>query len=825
MQLIRCEYRTEHDRPIIYLFCREDGKRVVRKIDDFVPYFYALKSEEHKAPNLRKDPKTYRGLHGEELTKFYVTLPKDVPPWREEFTKTWESDVLFPIRFMVDKVDSLDSVTPKTMYLDIEINNSSGRVPKSSMPNEEIVCITCCCSGVYTTFVWRHDLSPGIEHREFSECLSEIRYFRTEESMLEDFLGYINSEEPDIVTGWNTSRFDLPYQVSRMKKLGIDYNKISPIGSVYTKEEFGQETVVIKGISTIDLYNLYRAMTVQKQGQEESYKLDFIGKKVLGIGKTETNPNIRWLWKHDLNKLIEYNRMDTFLTVGIDQKMALIEFQEELRRLCFCNIEDCFGATRMMDSYILRMFHDKVVFPSKTRHEKHSYEGGYVESWANGVYENVVVFDIRSLYPAVLWSFNMSPETISDIELPGAIKVDKAYIRQSPKGVLPQTVEELFKERAKYKKLMRQETPYSSQYKIYDGRQYALKTLLNALYGQTAFPGSRIYSPQIAETITWVGRSIIHWSKDFLEGLGLGVIYCDTDSTHFPLNDEIDIDYINGIRDLLNDSYNDFARNLGIETHIFEIELEKIYRKAFYGKSKKRYAGVVCYKDGEWLDKLESWGLETKRSDASQLTRNLMEKVLDMVLRQGKGKDEVLRYIGDEIDRIRKGKYSFSEIGLPKGISKELHEYGGKFTLDDQGKIKTRSGVPVNIRGALYATKELGYELSSKPKMLYILQLPKGLPAWQDVSGVRKKVDSICFDEDSQVPPGTVVNVELMLEKTVKDKLEPIFEAIGWRMSWLNPFWRGKAPKQGTQESLVNFVMPEETPKTDNFLPFSPKNA
>lgn len=805
MQLIRCEYQVENGKPIVYLFCRENGKRVVRKIGDFIPYFYVLEKEKDNLQGLSQSPQCYHGLHGEKLTKIYTTVPSDVPKLREHYSKTWESDVLFPIRYMIDKVDSLDPVTPKTLYLDIEINNA-GRLPKSDMPNEEIVCITCYCSDVYTTFVWRHDLSPGVEYKEFSECLSEIRYFRTEELMLEDFLSYLNIEEPDIVTGWNTSRFDLPYQVSRMEKLGIDRNKISPIGTAYTKEEFGQEIVVIKGISTIDLYDLYRAMTIQKQGQEESYKLDFIGKKVLGIGKTETSPNIRWLWKHDLDKLIEYNRMDTFLTVGIDQKMKLVDFQEELRRLCFCNIEDCFGATRMMDSYILRMFHGKVVFPSKTRHEKKDYEGGYVESWANGVYDNVIVFDIRSLYPSALWSFNMSPETISSIEVPGAIKVDKAYIKQEPKGVLPQVVGELFKERAKYKKLMRQEAPDSSQYRIYDGRQYALKTLLNALYGQTAFPGSRIYSPQIAETITWVGRNIIHWSKDFLEDLNHAVIYCDTDSTHFPLNGEIDIDYVNGLRDLLNDSYNAFAKYLGIETHVFEIELEKIYRKAFYGKSKKRYAGVVCYKDGEWLDKLETWGLETKRSDASQLTRRLMESVLDMVLRQGKDKDVVLRYIGDEIDRIRGGRYSFSEIGLPKGISKELHEYGGKITLDNEGNVKTRSGVPVNIRGAIYSEEVLGHQLSTKPKMLYILSLPENLPKTheflQGMGKIEKEVDSICFDEDWQVPPGTVVNIELMLEKTVKDKLESIFEALGWRMSELNPFWKGKPPKRGTQEKL-----------------------
>jgi len=808
MHLVRCEYQIEHGLPVIYLFCREDGKRVMKKVTDFRPYFYVLESEKNRSP-LKYDPATFTGLHGERLVKAYTVVPSDVPKERENFSKSWESDVLFPIRYMIDEVKSIEPVELKIMHVDIEI--ASSKVPKVLYPNDEVVCLTCYSNDTYTTFVWRNDLSPGIEYREFLECVSEIRYYRNEVDMLKGLVNYVAAEEPDILTGWNTSRFDLPYLSNRMEKLKIDHNKLSPMGSVYCHEEFGQQVAVVKGMSTIDLYDLYRTATIQKQGQEESYKLDFIGKKVVGVGKTESNPNIKWLWKHDLEKLIEYNRMDTYLTVNIDEKMKLIDFFDELRRLCFCNLEDCHSTTRMIDSYILKSFHGKVVFPAKPKHEdKYGYEGAFVESWAEGIYDNVVVFDIRSLYPSALWSLNLSPESISDTPILNAIKVNKVYVRQTPRGVLPQTVETLFKERAKYKNLLKNEAPDTQQYKIYDNRQYALKTILNAIYGQTAFAGSRIYSPQIAETITWIGRGIIHWSKDFLEGLGLKVIYCDTDSTHFPLGGEVDIAYIEGIRDLLNESYNDFAHKLGAQKHMFQIEFEKVYRKAFYGKSKKRYAGVICYKDGKPMNKLETWGLETRRSDASQLTRRLMETVLDMILRQDKTKDDVLRYIGDEIDRIRKGNYSFSELGIPKGITKDFHEYGGLITLDDEGHVKSKSGVPVNIRGAIYATEVLGHELSSKPKMLYILDLPEGLPKYYKFGAgpdtVEKKIDSICFDDDSQVPPGTVVNVELMLQKTVRDKLESIFDAIGWKMSSLNPFWRGKAPKQGAQEPLFDLA-------------------
>ena len=220
--------------------------------------------------------------------------------------------------------------------------------------------------------------------------------------------------------------------------------------------------------------------------------------------------------------------------------------------------------------------------------------------------------------------------------------------------------------------------------------------------------------------------------------------------------------------------------------HQITIEFEKIYRKAFYGKAKKRYSGHLIYKDGKPADKLDVWGFEIKRSDSSQFSKSLQERIFNMLLRENKSKDEVIRYIGDQIDRIRKGDYKLTEIGIPKGINKDLSEYGNKILLSDDGTVKHKSSVPANIRGARYAVEELGHELSNKPKMVYITKMPEGY----------NPTDVICFDEDEQVPPGMQIDVEKMLEKLVKDKVESIFEALGWKMSELVYHWHGKPKKE-----------------------------
>ena len=152
-----------------------------------------------------------------------------------------------------------------------------------------------------------------------------------------------------------------------------------------------------------------------------------------------------------------------------------------------------------------------------------------------------------------------------------------------------------------------------------------------------------------------------------------------------------------------------------------------------------------------------------------------------MLLKQSKPKQEVLDFIIGEVERLRQGTFTFSEIGIPKGITRELDSYETK---------------PANIRGALYARDMLKVELSNKPKMIYVAHMPSGLP----------ETDVLCFDTDNQVPPGTVLDVEVMLEKIVKDKLDAIFEALDWSMSELVYFWHGKPKKMGDQMNLLDLL-------------------
>jgi len=790
MQLLRVEYKKiGNNKAEIYLFLRDNNRRrSVEIIQNFEPYFY-IPVEENITDYrvVRVEDREFESVSGRKLRKIITKLPENVAELRDKVSTSFEADILYPTRFTIDTIDIIEPTTPKILFLDIEVD-AVGKIPNVNLAQEPIICISAYCNfdEIYTTFVFRPDLSPGTQDGLFEDSFHEVRYFRSEIDMLESFVEFIRSEEADVITGWNISRFDLPYLVNRLRNLQIDTNRLSPMNSCYLRDN---REVIIRGVALIDLYDAYRHFTFS---QEESYQLDFIARKVIGKGKTESQSNIRRMWKFELDKLINYNTNDCYLVKAIDEKLRLLDFMDEIRRISFCQLEDTLSASRIIDCYILKLFHNKIVFPTRQHHKKYEYEGAFVETWASGIYENVVSFDLKSLYPSLLVDFNLSPDTMLNEHKDNSIKVGKYNVNMTKKGFLVEVIESLFKERAKYKELAKNEIIGSENWKIYDTRQYVLKTLLNAIYGQTAFIGSRIHDPRIAETITYLGRETIKWSKNIIEDLGYQALYCDTDGLFWTANRQIDLEEIETAREIINSSYSDFVTKYGITKHSLDMQFEKIYRRAFFGRAtKKKYAGHCIYNSGQEVDSLEIVGMEVRRSDASQFSRNLQRQILDMILRQDKPKEEVLRYIGSEIDRLRKGKFSFTEIGIPKGINKDLDSYGYS-TI--KGKLKKISA-PANIRGAIYMRDNFGVELSSKPKTIYVSKVP-GHP----------ETDVISFDEDSQVPSGVEVDIEVMLGKLVKDKVESIFEAIGWRMSELVPWWKGRAPKQGIQMSFETLL-------------------
>lgn len=379
--------------------------------------------------------------------------------------------------------------------------------------------------------------------------------------------------------------------------------------------------------------------------------------------------------------------------------------------------------------------------------------------------ENVVVLDLKSLYPMCMMTINASPETKDpngELHAPNGIRFAK-----SPDGLTRTIISDLLTERDEKKRLRNEYAYGSPEYRLYDIQQNVMKVIMNTYYGVSGYARFRLYDREIGSAVTSVGRAIIGHTRRVIEEAGYEVIYGDTDSCmiKLPVMDrEKTIQTAQEIEKTLNASYSAFARDvLGADHHFFSIKFEKIYERFFQAGKKKRYAGHLVWKEGKDVDQIDIVGFEMRRSDSTHLTKEVQQRVIAIIL-EGGGKSELKSYLGEVIRTFRRGGYTLDDIGIPGGIGKALDAYT---TVDAQ------------IRGAIYSNKNLGtdFKRGSKPKRLYIGNVTAKYP----------KTDVICFEYADQVPPEFQVDWEKMLDTILKQPISRIIEAIGMTWSDVDP--------------------------------------
>ncbi len=777
------EYSVGGEIPVIHIFGRDTSGRAVKiDVTGFRPYFYvpaglvegrSLPQEVDLEPGT-----TYRSIRGEPLRRLYTRRPSDVRNVRDMFSQHYEADIPFATRFMIDcglsagvelpggtfvvdyrELVPVDIKAPaRTCIMDIECVDEQGFPEPERDP---VICVTCWDSfdGDYTTLLWQPGGVPGDAPVDdpglrIHEQHRVIRY-PDEVAMLRGLVTYVRERDPDILSGWNFVEFDIPYVLKRMATLGIRPEDLARLP--------GQtERNAVRGRAVFDLLSAYRKM---HQAQKESYRLDAIGGEELGITKVRYTGTITALWQSDPARLVEYNCRDVELCVGIDRKDNIIDFYREISRYVGCPLDRTLNSSNVIDIYVLRKASGTFVLPSKGLAAGDEFEGATVFEPATGLRENVVVLDLKSLYPMAMMTINASPETKNpdgELRAPNGVRFSR-----EPDGLTRSILSELLGERDERKRLRNQYPFGSAEYVLYDLQQNVLKVIMNSYYGVSGYTRFRLYDREIGSAVTSVGRAIIRHTRDIITGLGYTVLYGDTDSCMVqvpPGNLEETIARARAIEARLNASYSDFARNeLNADTHYFSIKFEKVYQRFFQAGKKKRYAGHLVWKEGKDVDEIDVVGFEIRRSDSPQITREVQRAVIEMILR-GDAFTDVQAYLRDVIRKYRRGEYPLDEVGIPGGIGKNLDSYEN----DD-----------AQIRGAKYSNEHLGtdFKRGSKPKRVYIKTVTAKYP----------RTDVVCFEYADQVPPEFVVDWETMLEKTLKGPLSRIIEPLGWDWHDVDP--------------------------------------
>jgi len=780
------EYSNSPGGPVIHIFGRDTrGKAIRLDVAGFKPYLYVPADQAESTPippqATLETGSVYRSIRGEQLRRLFTQRPTDVREVRERY-RHFEADIPFATRFMIDtgltggvaapkeniewqEITPIDIDAPaRTCIIDIECEDERG-FPDPQ--RDAIICITCYDSfdEDYTTFLFSGSQIPaaiaakvkegGLENGCFREGSHTICSYADELAMLRAFVSYIIARDPDILSGWNFVDFDMPYITGRMERLGLKSDSLARIPGM-------TERNALRGRALFDLLTAYKKM---HSTLKESYRLDAIALEELGQQKVRYTGTISDLWKKQPALLVEYNFKDVELCVGINKKDNIIGFYREIARYVGCPLDRTLNSSNVIDIYVLRKAFGKYVLPSKGFANAEEFEGATVFEPSKGVRENVVVLDLKSLYPMAMMTINASMETKApdgELRAPNGIRFHK-----QPDGLTRSIIADLLKERDEKKRLRNTFAFGSPEYIMYDMQQNVLKVIMNTYYGVSGYTRFRLFDREIGAAVTSVGRAIIEHTRREIEKMGYTVIYGDTDSCMIqlpPLNREKTIEIARSIEKQLNASYPVFAKTeLNADVSFFSIKFEKIYARFFQAGKKKRYAGSLVWKEGKDVQETDIVGFEIKRSDTPQITKHVQKTVMELIL-DGKGLDEVKGFLGEVIKKYRAGKYTLDEIGIPGGIGKSLNDY----ETDD-----------AQVRGAKYANQYLHTEFGkgSKPKRIYIKTVTAKYP----------KTDVLCFEYADQVPPEFVVDRELMLDKTLKQPISRIIEALGWSWADVDP--------------------------------------
>ena len=800
------------------------GKRVARRIK-YSPTLYCPVMRETK----------FKTLDGRYVTPIKHQTIKEAKQWVEGYKDQPHlvyGNTQFQYTFLNEEYGhdfEKDQILITT--IDIEVACENG-FPNPDVADEELLSITLKNQQNKEIIVF------GLH--EYKSKRKDVTYIKCndEKDLLYEFLNFWSSNYPDVITGWNTEFFDIPYLVNRIRNvLGEDdVKRLSPWKSVHSKEvyQMGRTQMVydIQGIAALDYFDLYRKFTYTNQ---ENYRLDHIAEVELGV-KKDDNPHetFREWYTNDYQSFIDYNIKDVELVDALEDKMKLIELCLTMAYAAKVNYTDVLGAVRYWDVLIHNYLMKKgIVIPQKSSKNKSAkFEGAYVKDPQVGMHKWVLSFDLNSLYPHLIMQYNISPETLKSEKTVPGMTVDKlldkkvdtkpldkvtmtpngALFRTDKQGFLPEMMKEMYDDRVKYKRYMldakqnyvnTKDAKYIKQISKFNNIQMAKKISLNSAYGAIGNNWFRYYSNTMAEAVTtsgqlsirWIEKKINEYMNNLLQSKDVDyVIASDTDSVYITFDKLIEkfnpknpVDFLDTIakdkiEPFIDKSYKELADYLNVYDQKMQMKREVIADKGIW-TAKKRYIlnaydiEGVRYKEPE----LKIMGIEAVKSSTPAACRVKIKEALK-ILMSGSEKE-----MNEFIQNFRK-----EFMHLPPELVAYPRSVNGLSKWTESHSL-FKKGAPIHVKGAILYNHLIrknklenrypNIQEGDKIKFLY-MTLPNIYQS-SAIAFITKLPKQLNFN----------IDYETQFEKSFVEPLNYIIEKINWNVD----------RSYGTQGTLEDF--------------------
>ena len=796
-----------------------EGKEYKERLD-FSPTLYAMSQEDSK----------FKTLQGQPLKPIqFPSISK-----AREFKRSYNTDNSplygmdrYQYQYIANEYPEdmiFDKEQIKIFTIDIECTAENG-FPDIDNATEELLAITVKNQSNKQIITW----GTG----EFKTDRTDVTYIKckNEKSLIMEFMKFWIKNYPDVITGWNTKFFDIPYLFNRIRNIVDEkvLKKFSPWNLVE------RETIIVRGrpqthykifgISMLDYLDLYQKFIPQKQ---ESYKLDYIGKVELGLPKDD-NPydTFREWYTKDYQSFIDYNIKDVEIVDQLEDKLKLIELVLTMAYEAKVNYTDVFSQVRMWDMLIYNYLKkDNVMIPPKKDNIKDDkYEGAYVKDPITGMHNWIVSFDINSLYPHLIMQYNISPEKIIGVE-PSGISVDKLLDRATPlthlkaegacitpngakfkidsPGFLPRLMESMYNDRVKFKTLEfqakqeYQKTKDKSLLKEISrchNIQWSKKIALNSAYGAIGNQYFRYYDVRQATAITSAGQFVIRFiQKNVNEYMNKilkstsevdYIVASDTDSIYLCLDKLVEatckdkskadtLKFLNKvvesrIEPFIDKCFDELAEYTNAIKQKMVMKREVIADKGIW-TAKKRYMLNVLDEEGITFDepKLKIMGIEAVKSSTPEVCRGKIREAIKLIMT--KDEDTLQKFIADFKNEFY--QMTAEQISFPRSCNNLA-----KYRHANNVFIK---GTPIHVKGALIYNHQIKqfklsrkYPLIQEGDKIKFIKLIEANPFKFDVISYITKLPK-------EFELQKYIDYEIQFQKTFLDPLSFILNSIGW---------------------------------------------
>ncbi|MEM4271854.1 MAG: DNA polymerase II, partial [Candidatus Pacearchaeota archaeon] len=711
--IVYSDYDIINDETIVRLFGRLENGHSFVSISKFEPYFYIKESDFKKVEKYLLKYKTekteFTNFKGEKVIKIIAKNHRELNKLFQathHLIEKYEADIKPNMRFLIDhnifsaldiegdyqtsgeqKVDRIynnpkispipekEEFKPKLKLLSIDI--------ESDKHSDKLFCI-----GLYAEnykkcfFVTDKKLENAVSCKTESEALEKFK---------SEFLKF----DPDIVTGWNIIDFDFVYLQKLFKKHKIQFDLGRTNDNIRLRIEenyLKSSSADIPGRQVLDGLNMISDPFLQqapsmRNAQFESYSLEDVSQEILGKGKLiageSRHEEIEKLYRKNtlssLQEIVNYNLNDCKLVFEILEKTKTIELAIDRSQLTGMPLDKITSSIAAFDSLFIREAKKHHLVSPTTHYQtkEERIKGGYVFSAGAGIFNNVLVFDFKSLYPSILCTFNISPDAHLEKEQARKEKdaietLNHEYFRNN-KGILPEIIFKLHNAREKAKK---EKNELAS---------YAIKTTMNSFWGVLASPNCRYFNLDMANAITSFARWVIQTTAQLIEKKGYKVIYEDTDSVFVETGLEKENANLLGkeIANYINNYYKDYVKQKFNRQSYLELQFDKQFislmipqlrAKAKEGEeaqvkaAKKRYAGLLVDENGN--KKMDLTGLEFVRRDWTAASKKFQLELLSRIFE----KKEVGEYVKDFVRRLRAGEFD-ELLVYRKALRKSTDEY------------------------------------------------------------------------------------------------------------------------------------------------------